>query len=117
MKKKIVILLIMMILISFIFILEAHAQDINVNDWEPDNIGSNTKLSKIGGDILGVIQVAGTIISIIVLIILGIKYMCGSIEERVQYRKTMIPYLIGSIMLFSVTNIVSIIYKIATDIK
>lgn len=116
MKNIIKKLLIIVFLILCIFTVAVNAEVIDINDWKPNSTGSNTKLSQMGGRILGVIQVGGTIISIITLIILGFKYMCGSIEEKVQYRKTMVPYLIGSVMLFAITNIVAFIYTIATNI-
>ena len=116
MKSKIVKIVFVVVIILNMFSVLVNADDININDWKPSNTGSNTKLSQIGGRILGVIQVGGTVISIIALIIIGFKYMCGSIEEKVQYRKTMVPYLVGSIMLFAITNIVGFIYFIATNI-
>ena len=50
------------------------------------------------------------------LIIIGIKYMFGSVEEKAQYKKILLPYFWGAIMVFGITNIVSIIYDIAVSI-
>ena len=49
--------------------------------------GTSTKLKTKAESILGVIQTVGTIISVIVLMIIGIKYMLGSVEERSEYKK------------------------------
>ena len=46
--------------------------------------------------IVSVIETVGVISSVIILIVIGIKYMLGSVEERADYKKTMIPYLIGA---------------------
>lgn len=117
MKKKLSILLIVVILAFFTFALKIHAQDIDIDYWKPStDTGSNTELSRIGGNILGVIQVVGTVISIVILIILGIKYMCGSVEERVQYRKSMVPYIVGAVLVFATTNVVAFIYDVVTGI-
>jgi len=59
----------------------------------------------IGNSILGIIQVVGTIIAVGVLMVIGIKYMMGSAEEKAEYKKTMLPYLIGAIILFAAVNI------------
>lgn len=40
--------------------------------------------------------------------------MVGSIEERAEYKKTLFPYLIGAILLFSGTLLPQIIYNIMT---
>lgn len=54
----------------------------------------------------------GTITSVLALIIIGIKYMVGSVEEKAEYKKTMKPYLIGAVMVFSITNIIFVIEKL-----
>ena len=64
--------------------------------------------------LLGIIQVFGTIISVGALIILGLKYMTGSLEQRASYKKTMLPFLIGSIFIFAAVNATSVIYNAVT---
>ena len=64
----------------------------------------------IGGKILGIIQVIGTFISVGALMIMGIRYMMGSAEERASYKKSMIPYIVGAVILFGAVNITSMIY-------
>ena len=73
------------------------------------DIGDST--DEVGNKILGLIQVTGTFISIGALMVLGIKYMMGSVEERASYKKSMIPYIVGIALLFSAVNIASIIYE------
>ena len=73
------------------------------------------KLEAIGNNIIGVIQVIGTGSSVVALIIIGIKYMMGSVEEKAQYKETMKPYLIGAIMLFGITNILYIIQSVIAN--
>ena len=62
-----------------------------------------------GNTVLGLIQTVGTFVAVAVLMILGIKYMLGSIEERASYKKSMLPYLIGAILLFGAVNITAAI--------
>ena len=62
-------------------------------------------IENIGETILGIIRVAGTIAAIGILMVVGIKYMMGSAEEKAEYKKTMIPYLVGAIVLFSASAI------------
>ena len=40
----------------------------------------------------------------------------GSAEERADYKKTMIPYIIGAILVFSMTTLPMIIYNIMNSI-
>ncbi len=62
-----------------------------------------------GNTVLGLIQAVGTFVAVAVLMILGLKYMLGSIEERASYKKSMLPYLIGAILLFGAVNITAAI--------
>lgn len=71
------------------------------------------KLQTIGNDIVGVIQVIGTVLSVVVLVVIGIKYMIGSVEERAEYKRTMLPYIIGAVLVFGITNILGIIVGLA----
>lgn len=72
---------------------------------------------EMGGTIVNVLSTVGTVIAVAGIMILGIKYMMGSIEQKAEYKKTMIPYLVGCIFIFCIPKIVSIIYSIVTSIK
>jgi len=63
------------------------------------------KFYSMGGSILGVIRIVGTILSVGVLMVLGIKYMMGSAQEKAEYKKTFIPYIIGVALLFAASMI------------
>ena len=79
--------------------------------------GANSKkLEDIAEKILGFIQVIGTVVSVVGLMAIGIKYMLGSVEEKSEYKQTMIPYVIGAILVFSGSTIPQIIYQIAKNI-
>ncbi len=71
---------------------------------------------EMGSTILGLIQVVGTFISVGIMMVLGIKYMVGTTEERASYKKTMIPYVIGAILLFSAVTIASYVAEMAEKI-
>lgn len=89
------------------------------NSFKPGNISSEDANVITGrvNSIIGVIVTVGVIISAITLCILGIKYMVGSVEERAEYKKTMIPYIIGAVLLFATSSIVGIIANIVQSIN
>ena len=70
-------------------------------------------LKDTGNTIVKVISTAGVVISVVMLIVLGIKYMMGSVEERAEYKKTLMPYVIGAALVFAASTIAQIIYNIA----
>ena len=72
--------------------------------------------TNVGNKILGIIQVVGIILSVGCLMILGIKYMMGSAEEKAEYKKTFIPYLVGALLLFAASALAKTIYQWVTGI-
>ena len=92
----------------------------NPETWKPssqtDATGA-TQIQNIGNSIIGFIQAVGSVLSVAVLAILGIKYMTGSVEEKAQYKKSMMPYLIGAIMIFAITNVLAIIVDIVKGVS
>lgn len=92
------------------------SKDINPNDYKPQNtntVQNANKLKKIGNVIIGVIRTVGSIVSVGVLIVLGIKYMAGSVEEKAEYKKAMMPYVLGAFLVFGITNFLGVIIDIA----
>ncbi len=77
---------------------------------------SNASLKTIGGKVLGVLQAVGVILAVVILTVIGIKYMMGSAEEKAEYKKTMMPYIIGAIIVFAAPTIANIVYNFGKDI-
>jgi len=77
--------------------------------------GSN-KITDGLNTILSLVRFVGSGISIIVVLLLGIKYMISSIEDKVEIKKRAIPIVVGCIILFATTNIVVIIADIVGSI-
>ena len=77
----------------------------------------SNSVKDIGGKVLGVLQVAGVVISVIILVVIGIKYMMGSAEEKAEYKKTMMPYIIGAIIIFAAPTIANVVYNFGTSIN
>ena len=69
------------------------------------------------GIILGVVQLVGSLAAVICLIVLGVKYMTGSVEEKAEYKKTLLPYFIGALMVFGITNLLNVIYKVMINMS
>ena len=69
----------------------------------------NQEIEDVVNTVLGLFRTIGTFVAIATIMILGIKYMLGSLEERATYKKSMMPFLIGAILLFAAVNITAII--------
>lgn len=68
-------------------------------------------IKKFGGKILSAVTTTGVVLSVIVLSVLGIKYMIGSAEEKAEYKKTLMPYIVGAALIFGASTIATIVYN------
>lgn len=84
---------------------------VDIDQYKPNDIDSDSagKIETATSKILTVISNIGIAVSVIMLAILGIKYMIGSVEERAEYKQGLVPYVIGAFILFGVTTVVKIL--------
>ncbi len=122
MKKKCFIISIMFIFLVLAISLKTEIYAFDINSQLGNNLsayatiqGQSTSFDKKVETVVGVLSVGGTIIAVATLIIIGIRYMTGSIEEKAEYRKTLKPYLIGAFMVFAITNLLGILYVVASE--
>ena len=73
-------------------------------------------LTAMGSKIIGIITTVGVVVAVVVLLVLGIKYMMGSASEKAEYKKTMIPYLVGAILIFGASAITKVIVGLAQGV-
>lgn len=82
------------------------------------NSSVNTgNLTNIGNDVIGIFKIVGMLGAVIVLMILGFKYMMGSAEDKADYKKSMIPYIVGAVILFAAPYLAEMIFKFAGNLK
>ena len=81
------------------------------------NTSNTTQIDTVGQKIMGILQTLGIVVAVIVLMVLGIKYMMGSAEEKAEYKKTMIPYVVGAILIFGATTIANMVFQFASGLK
>lgn len=62
--------------------------------------GADTTMANIGSTILTIVTNVAIILAVVVIAVLGVKYMMGSTEEKAEYKKSMIPYLVGAVLVF-----------------
>lgn len=91
----------------------------NPNAYKPGGTSAEdiNMITNKANPIIGAIVTVGVVVSAITMCILGIKYMVGSVEERAEYKKSMIPYLVGAVLLFASSMVVNVIANLVMNIK
>ena len=77
---------------------------------------STEKITTMGNSAVRVVTTIGMVASVVVLVVLGIKYMLGSAEEKAEYKKTLLPYVIGAVLVFAAATIASMVFQFASSI-
>ncbi len=122
MKKtsKILVALCMILAIvtmSVISFADGEAGDVvTPGSFSSGNITATSGIVNLGSQIIGVVRTVGVLVAVVILLVLGIKYMMGSAEEKADYKKSMIPYLVGAVLIFAASAITGIVYDMASSI-
>lgn len=113
MKKTITKLIILISIILILFSNNVFALE-NLNSYDPSpTLNSSDSFITKAEPILGFIQNIGMIVALIALAIIGLKYMFTSPEGKADYKKEMIPYIVGCFMLGGVSLILGIISELS----
>lgn len=79
---------------------------------EPKPAGTaGEKVTNTAGQILTIVRIVGMAVAVIMLTILGIKYVAASPNEKADYKKGMTVYVVGAILLFGASALLSVIQK------
>ena len=115
--KSIKIVSILMIAMMLIMTATPVFAQVDVSDIQPSYDGtgtSTTSMKNLAGKILGFIRNAALVGGVIIIAILGFKYMMGSLEEKAEYKKSFIPLIVGIIVVMSATTIASLLFDTFT---
>lgn len=69
-------------------------------------------LTNLAGKVLGWIRNIAAVISVVILAILGVKFMIGSTEERAEYKKSFLPLIIGLFVVLSASTLAGWIWNV-----
>lgn len=119
MKKIVKIGMILIILFSIIAQLNIcnAAALINTNTYQPAELGDEKGLVEKANVIASAIRNIGIVVAVIALMVIGIKAMVGSAEEKAEYKKSIPGYLIGVVLVVAMSLIPSIITTIVSEMR
>ena len=81
-----------------------------------DTTGTSESVGNLANAILSVVQVVAMGTAVIMLIVLGIKYISAAPSDKAEIKKHAVVYVVGAVVLFGATGIIGIIRKFAVNI-
>lgn len=81
-----------------------------------DTSGAKGSVTRIIGALINIIQIIGTGVAIIMLIVLAIKYISAAPGDKAEIKKHAVVYVVGSVVLFAATGILQIVKNFAGNV-
>ena len=70
-------------------------------------------VTNIGGSVVGIVQVVG----VVMLVIIGIKYITSSPEGKAEVKKTALYYVLGAALIAGAVTVAGVIFDFGSDIS
>lgn len=113
--KKLVLMFLLMAIVVFTAINFSYAGDIDPDSYKSIySTAGVSDLRKKAGMAINIVQIGGTAVSLIALIVMGIKYMTSSPSEKADIKTKLVPYVTGTIIFFAASNLVALVIKFTT---
>ncbi|MGE5329492.1 MAG: hypothetical protein ACM3KR_08290 [Deltaproteobacteria bacterium] len=100
------------LLFTFVFSFMACAAPITPGDIKDTNsFGTNDQasLQKLSGFLLSYVWSIGAVAAVIVLAVYGIQWLMASPQQKAMLKEKLWAYVIGAVLIFGATSIMSII--------
>lgn len=127
MKKKTLkkVVVILMVLIQLVIIsnsvLGATTTQADTITSLDGNIDTNSKAARtiigVSKTLLELLQLIGIAVGLIMLVIIGIRFILKSDKEKPDFKNVAMNYIFGAICIFGATTILTFIQKIAIQFK
>lgn len=118
MIKKVTITLIMTILLCMLFfphnIVQATSLSnifggadnfVNQGKTDADNTLDMEALNNASDLVYNTLLILGTCLAVIIAVVLGIQFITGSVEQKVKVKESLIPFVIGCVVIFGAFGI------------
>ena len=80
------------------------------------NTGAATAVTKTANNIIGIVQVICYAAAVIMLVLLGVKFITASPEGKAEIKKSAIIYVIGAIIVFAAGTLLGVISNLSTNV-
>lgn len=91
-------------------------ETINTQAGQGGDQNVTASVSNIAGSIITIARVICAAVAVAMLAILGMKYMTAAPSEKADIKKHAVIYVVGAVIMFACTGILSIIQRFASGI-
>lgn len=116
-KKLVTIIISIICIICILLIISNFSYALNTDVYEGiyNNDGKQTSIAKVAGYVLGVVQVIGMAVATIGVVVLGIKYIISSPEDKATIKDKAVIYVTGAIIIFAASGLIGLVGEWARE--
>jgi len=115
---KIISIMLMALMIVFTTSTVCFAEQVNVGGVminKDGEAGDTNELANKAANIVATIRNVAAIAAVVIIAILGVKYMLGSVEEKAEYKKSFMPLIVGVVVVTLALQIAAMIFSVAGE--
>lgn len=117
MKKTLKVLSIILISISLFMVfgqpVSFAKKDVNTIISQTNNGNEmDNGLSTVAGTVINWLWGISIIVAIVVVMVIGLKFIIGSTQEKAEYKKSLIPLVVGVVLVVFATTLVKFLFSI-----
>lgn len=94
------------------------ADNFNFDAFENKTADStiSSPVKDVAGAILSGVRIAGTGVALIIISVIGIKYMMAAPSERADLKKSTFQYIVGAVIVFGASNLLGALIPVFENI-
>lgn len=117
MKKYLKVMLVLVVALSMLctFALAANPFKDNVSVGNGGAVG--TAVSKIGGDIIGIIQTIGYVVAVAMVLVVGIQWLMGTPAKKQELKGRMVNIVIGAVLIVAGVSLLGLVSNFAGEVE
>lgn len=82
-----------------------------INSAENSGNEMGDELNSVTGTVINWLWGISIVIAVVVVMVIGIKFIIGSTQEKAEYKKSLIPLVVGVILVVFATTLVKFLFS------
>ena len=91
------------------FVNATSGSDIKGTFQGEENSDTDEMAYKVIGSVLTIVRISGVTTAVVILMVIGARYIIASAGDRADIKKYAVKYVIGALILFSASGLIGII--------
>lgn len=111
------ILMIIAVLLTFMTPVFAAWGGMDPTGISAEDSAGQASVKSVAGKIIGFIRNIAVAAAVIIIMVLGVKYMLGSVEQKAEYKKSMIPLIVGILLVAAASQLAKMLFNMFSGVS